>query len=52
MNKQKKLNLLLILFCLTLLTVNAQNTPEWQSQYAVGLNKLTPHTYVDRKSVV
>lgn len=46
MNKQKKLNLLLILFSLTLLTVNAQNTPEWQSQYAVGLNKLTPHTYV------
>ena len=20
--------------------------PEWQSQYAVGLNKLAPHTYV------
>lgn len=23
-------------------------TPEWQSQYAIGLNKLTPHTYVWR----
>ncbi len=22
------------------------NQPEWQSQYAIGLNKLTPHTYV------
>lgn len=24
----------------------AQVQPEWQSQYAVGLNKLSPHTYV------
>ena len=23
-----------------------QPLPEWQSQYAVGLNKLAPHTYV------
>ena len=35
-----------MLACLMLLPVNAQNTPEWQSQYAVGLNKLAPHTYV------
>lgn len=27
-------------------TVLAQKLPEWQSQYATGLNKLTPHTYV------
>lgn len=24
----------------------AQEQPEWQSQYAIGLNKLQPHTYV------
>nr|WP_233564281.1 MULTISPECIES: glycoside hydrolase family 2 TIM barrel-domain containing protein [Parabacteroides] len=24
----------------------ADNTPEWQSQYAIGLNKLEPHAYV------
>ena len=46
MNKPIKLTFLLILACLMLLPVNAQNTPEWQSQYAVGLNKLAPHTYV------
>ena len=36
MNKLIKLTFLLILACLMLLPVNAQNTPEWQSQYAVG----------------
>ena len=46
MNKPIKLTFLLMLACLMLLPVNAQNTPEWQSQYAVGLNKLAPHTYV------
>ena len=35
--------LAIIFFCTTL---SAQNQPEWQSQYAVGLNKLEPHTYV------
>lgn len=27
-------------------TTAQQQQPEWQSQYAVGLNKLNPHTYV------
>ena len=27
-------------------TTAQQQQPEWQSQYAVGLNKLDPHTYV------
>lgn len=29
-----------------LLPLAAQEQPEWQSQYAIGLNKLQPHTYV------
>lgn len=29
-----------------ILPATAQVQPEWQSQYAVGLNKLSPHTYV------
>ena len=28
-------------------TTAQQQQPEWQSQYAVGLNKLDPHTYVE-----
>nr|WP_302830501.1 glycoside hydrolase family 2 TIM barrel-domain containing protein [uncultured Bacteroides sp.] len=28
------------------LPLAAQEQPEWQSQYAVGLNKLQPHTYM------
>ena len=37
----------LCLACLTAATMQAQqNQPEWQSQYATGLNKLTPHAYV------
>lgn len=26
--------------------VQADNLPEWQSQYAIGLNKLKPHAYI------
>lgn len=29
-----------------ILPVKADKLPEWQSQYAIGLNKLEPHTYV------
>ena len=46
MNKPIKLTFLLILACLVMVPAKAQKTPEWQSQYAVGLNKLAPHTYV------
>ncbi len=38
------------------LVSHAQQLPEWQSQYAIGLNKLNPHSYVwsyfDEKSVI
>lgn len=40
------------LFAIVLLSLNIftlksqQQSPEWQSQYAIGLNKLEPHTYV------
>lgn len=39
---------MLFLFLITFAAVSAQKKPlpEWQSQYAVGLNKLAPHTYV------
>lgn len=44
-----------LLFCMGL-TLNAQSLPEWQSQSAIGLNKLEPHTYAlsysDKKAVV
>ncbi|MGL5317113.1 MAG: sugar-binding domain-containing protein, partial [Bacteroidales bacterium] len=38
----------LIQFFLLLLSYSSllANTPEWQSQYKTGLNKLSPHTYV------
>ena len=38
----------LILLTVTLVAFPAvaQQLPEWQSQYAIGLNKLEPHTYV------
>ena len=40
-------NTLLYFFAaLVIFPVMAQQQPEWQSQYAVGLNKLAPHTYV------
>ena len=38
--------LLYFLAALVIFPVTAQQQPEWQSQYAVGLNKLAPHTYV------
>lgn len=42
-----KTNLLLFcLFALLLFPAGAQQLPEWQSQYAIGLNKVKPHTYV------
>ena len=33
-------------------TTAQQQQPEWQSQYAVGLNKLAPHTYVWRLRMI
>lgn len=43
-----KLQNLLTLFALLLSCTYsaAENQPEWQSQYTMGLNKLSPHTYV------
>ncbi len=46
-----------LLGCLTAISAQATNPlPEWQSQYAIGLNKITPHSYVlpykDAESVV
>lgn len=35
-----------ILLVIINFTAIAQSSPEWQSQYAVGLNKVKPHTYV------
>ena len=44
----KKLSFLLLgcLLGMALFPLAAQELPEWQSQYAVGLNKLAPHSYV------
>ena len=36
------LGLLAFVCCLPMM---AQQHPEWQSQYAIGLNKLAPHMY-------
>lgn len=36
----------MILAVLVIIPAAAQQRPEWQSQYAVGLNKLNPHAYV------
>ena len=44
--KKRSFLLLTYLLGITLLPLAAQNLPEWQSQYAVGLNKLAPHSYV------
>ena len=35
-----------VLAATTFTLAQQQPLPEWQSQYAVGLNKLAPHTYV------
>ena len=45
MNKPIKLTFLLILACLVMVPATAQKTPEWQNQYAAGLNKLPPHSF-------
>ena len=44
----KKRTFLILLAGLTATFASAQEQPlpEWQRQYAVGLNKLAPHTYV------
>ena len=48
-NKMMKNNIL-FLICMLLCplgkTFARVETPEWQSQYAIGLNKLAPHAYV------
>nr|WP_287666204.1 glycoside hydrolase family 2 TIM barrel-domain containing protein [Bacteroides sp.] len=49
MKNLKKRTFLLLLAGLTatvFASAQKQLLPEWQSQYAVGLNKLAPHTYV------
>lgn len=46
-NNLLKQTFLMMLACLAIISVEAQEQQlEWQSQYAVGLNKLNPHTYV------
>ena len=43
----KKTLLSLCLTCLLTTPAIAQTVqPEWQSQYAIGKNKLAPHTYI------
>lgn len=44
--KKRTLLILLAGMAVTFASAQEQSQPEWQSQYAVGLNKLTPHTYV------
>ena len=46
MNNSLKSFLLMILAMPVIIPVTAQQQPEWQSQYAVGLNKLAPDSYV------
>ena len=49
MKNLKKRTFLLLLAGLTatvFASAQKQPLPEWQSQYAVGLNKLTPHTFI------
>jgi len=46
MNNLLKRIYLMILAVLVIIPAAAQQRPEWQSQYAVGLNKLNPHAYV------
>lgn len=41
-----KLTFILLAALSLVLPVAAQEGPEWQSQYAIGLNKLQPHAYV------
>lgn len=44
--KKRTLLILLTGAAVTFASAQEQSQPEWQSQYAVGMNKLTPHTYV------
>ena len=44
--KRTSLILSAVLAATTFTLAQQQPLPEWQSQYAVGLNKLAPHTYV------
>ena len=46
MMNRLKLTFLFLLAFWSALPVAAQKQPEWQSQYAIGLNKLAPHAYV------
>ena len=46
MNNLLKRIYLMMLAVLVIIPAAAQQQPEWQSQYAVGLNKLNPHAYV------
>ena len=46
MNNLLKQIYLMMLAVLVIIPAAAQQRPEWQSQYAVGLNKLNPHAYV------
>ncbi|MCQ4914036.1 DUF4981 domain-containing protein [Bacteroides nordii] len=46
MNNLLKRIYLMMLAVLVIIPAAAQQRPEWQSQYAVGLNKLNPHAYV------
>ena len=43
--KLRTINILGLLFA-ALPAFAAQDLPEWQSQYAIGLNKIDPHSYV------
>lgn len=47
MMKLKKRTFLILMAALTATFASAQKQPlpEWQSQYAVGLNKLAPHHF-------
>ncbi len=50
----RKLLIIGVTFFITFLGY-AQSQPEWQSQYAIGLNKLKPHSYIlpaENKEVV
>lgn len=43
---QKNLLLVLVLLFSGILPTHAQEQPEWQSQYAIGKNKIKPHSYI------
>ena len=44
--KNRKRNLFLLLLTVGMLSSAAAQQPEWQSQHAIGLNKIAPHAYV------